>query len=200
MSASTVSSCVTCDWWICFSHTAVLANDTVIGDPLFKAAVWLEEERRTSNLCYQIHGEPNQVFSLVSDECVAVNARYVSMNNPNDGNIINEIGIVAAGTSNSCFNITVRLNNGTCQASRTASDGSGDTSYSSNFDDSFNGIFMRQRMPTRVRISVPNCEQIPLVMWVTCETIGGQEMIRFDISRGVNLRPTSHGLIGGFLL
>ena len=63
--------------------------------------------------------------------------------------------------------------------------------------DSFysNGIRVR-RLLNRVRISVPNCENKNLVMMVTCQN-RPEPMIRFDIMRGLNLKPTSHGLLGG---
>lgn len=154
----------------------------------------MQDERRSTNLCYEIHGARDRVFSLVSDVCVAVNARYAPMNNPDDGNIISEIGIAAVGDNNACHNVTIRLNNGSCQTLRSSA--GGDTVYETNFEDEFDGISLRQRMDRRVRVSVPNCERLPLVMWVTCENVRGQEMIRFDITRGLNLRPTSHGLIG----
>ena len=48
----------------------------------------------------------------------------------------------------------------------------------------------------RVRISVPNCELVDLVMWVMMVEMRGQNMIKFVIMRGVNLTPTSHRLVG----
>ena len=57
------------------------------------------------------------------------------------------------------------------------------------------GVYIRL-YPTRVRISVPNCGNVSLIMWVTCQNVSGQEMIRFNISRGIPLQPTSHGLLG----
>ena len=61
-----------------------------------------------------------------------------------------------------------------------------------------------------MRISVPNCAPTDLVMWVFC-TSGRTEdpytwkyyefdFIRFVVMRGLNLDPTSHGLIGKPLL
>ena len=47
-----------------------------------------------------------------------------------------------------------------------------------------------------MRVSVPNCESVQLVMWIVCEEVRGEEMLKFTITRGVNLRPTSHGLLG----
>ena len=50
---------------------------------------------------------------------------------------------------------------------------------------------------TRVRLNVwrvfvPNCQRPGIVMWVTCMS----NRLRFDVNRGSNLRPTSHGLLG----
>ena len=154
----------------------------------------MPQTNSATNLCYEIHGAANQVFSLVSDSCVAVNAQYAPMNNPDNGNIIREVGIVAVDSTGACHNITVTLTNGECRARRSSNNV--DRVYETSFEDTFNGVSIRQRTLNRVRVSVPNCERVPLVMWVTCENTTGQEMIRFDISRGINLRPTSHGLLG----
>ena len=43
----------------------------------------------------------------------------------------------------------------------------------------------------RVRILAPNCENVMLVMWVICESRNDQDMIKFAIARGVNLRASS---------
>ena len=56
------------------------------------------------------------------------------------------------------------------------------------------GISARKRKLNRVRISIPNCDNVNLVMWVTCER--DPDMIRFQIARGLSLLPTSHGLLG----
>ena len=50
------------------------------------------------------------------------------------------------------------------------------------------------KVRNRARISVPNCGHNRLVMWVTCQAKG---MLRFDLTRGIGLTPTSHGLLGG---
>ena len=42
------------------------------------------------------------------------------------------------------------------------------------------------------RVSVPNCQRLGLVMWISCRP----NRLRFDINRGSNLRPSSHGLLG----
>ena len=155
----------------------------------------MPQTNSATNLCYEIHGAADRVFSLVSDSCVAVNALYAPMNNPEEGNIIRQVGIVAVDSNNACHNVTVTLANGQCSASRSSNNGVV-MNYPNSFEDTFNGVSIRQRTLNRVRVSVPNCERVPLVMWVTCENVTGQEMIRFDISRGINLRPSSHGLLG----
>ena len=62
----------------------------------------------------------------------------------------------------------------------------------------------------RVRIGVPNCQNINLVMWVFCDqgVFAGDPafsepdititvpMIRFVIARGLNIRESAHGLLG----
>ena len=167
----------------CLSTAGIIVNDTIIGDPLYAAPF---QPDRTS-LCYEVHGQPNQFFNLVSDTCTNVNAHYSPMNVPENGNIISQIGVYAVGLAETaCYTVLVNL----------------DCSYEFNGEPvteitRMDGIYVRQ-YPNRVRISVPNCENINLVMWVTCQNLNGQQMIRYDISRGLNLRPTSHGLLGTF--
>ena len=48
----------------------------------------------------------------------------------------------------------------------------------------------------RVRVGVANCNKEGVVIWVMCDVVRGQKMIDFVVSRGANLSPTSHGLLG----
>ena len=171
---------------------AVLRNDTVIGDPLYEAALWFEDESREFDyaLCYEIHGSSNQNFNLISDTCVSVTGLYTAMNNPAAGNIISSMGIRATDSAGSCQNIAVVQNQATGRCELSVN-GLQMTEYQQN------GIGARLRNGgTKVRVSVPNCEQLNLVLVVRCQTVSNQHMIRFDVVRGVNLRPTSHGLLG----
>lgn len=172
---------------------AVLRNDTITGDPLFEAALWVGEKQFNYSLCYEIHGMSNQHFNLLSDLCVSVNAYYTAMNNPANGNIISAIGIRASDDTNTCHNIEITQNDitGICETSI-----NGGPLLSVGGEITMSGVNVKQRMMSRVRVSVPNCERIPLIMWIACENIGGQPMMKFDISRGVNLHPSSHGLLG----
>ena len=118
------------------------------------------------------------------------------MDNPEDGNIIRAVGVRARGLSaNSCHNIRVDLEG--CSATvETPSGDSQSLASMERFEQ--DGISVR-KYPRRVRISAPNCENVMLVMWVVCETRNDQDMIRFVIARGVNLRASSHGLLGRYI-
>ena len=141
------------------------------------------------HLCYEVHGARNTIFNLVSDRCTSVNAHYSEMEPPANGNIISAIGVKAVDQSGRCLEILVNLRT-QCRA----------VIFSLNqtqVTDHFNAFGVSiSKHGKNVRVAVPNCESMPLVMWVHCDRVRNQSMIKFTISRGVNLRPTSHGLLG----
>ena len=177
-------------------------NDTVTGSVLItvllnvgtdtRMLLGLNEGERVS-LCYEIHGEADAYFNLVSDVCVSVNAHYARVRSDLYINVIDRIGIRAVDNASQCHNIMADLNG--CRVF--VDDVEISTSYR------MKGISVR-KYPTPVRIAVPNCEDDDLVMWVFCQTgtfVGGNmtfdaPMIRFVIARGFNLAETSHGLLG----
>lgn len=180
-----------------------MGNDTVIGDPLFTVPLNVENgfdllpSRAKSldgfpNLCYEIHGEHDQHFNLVSDTCTTVNAHYIASSSPDllGWNVISTIGVRAVNQQSRCVNIEVGVENGCVPVISE--------------DGSSSRVFLRyhsagitvSKHRNQVRVSVPNCRNIQLVMWITCQNVSGFPMIRYDITRGINLRPTSHGLIG----
>ena len=180
----------------------ILVNDTVIGDPLFTVPIHVSEDQLQDlnlpglSLCFEIHGQADQWFNLVTDECSSVNARYVQFST--GLNVIDEIGVRAVDTADQCVNIRVDVGNCTADVNDVALDVMGRYSM--------NGVSVR-RYRNRVRISVPNCNDLTLVMWVFCETrtledhadgskVTG-DMIKFVVMRGLNMgnRP-SHGLLG----
>ena len=180
----------------------VRVNDTVTGDPLMtvplnvgngtRMLLGLNENERVS-LCYEVHGEANEHFNLVSDVCVSVNAHYARVRSDVDINIIDRIGVRAVDGASQCHNIRADLNG--CRAFVDGVEIT--TSYR------MGGISVR-KYPTRVRIAVPNCEDHDLVMWVFCQTGTFENgnatfeapMIRYVIARGLNLAETSHGILG----
>ena len=163
-----------------------VANDTVTGDPLFTVPLLGGGE-----LCYDIRGKPGIVLNLVSDKCTSVNADYVAMDVAENGNFIRSIGVRAVGADGNCHNIEMRLAPSGGENPIIVLINSVETSGVIQMD----GIRIRT-YSDRVRISVPNCELISLIMWAAKEEVNGQSMLRFQISRGYNLAPTSHGLIG----
>ena len=130
------------------------------------------------------------MFNLISDRCTSVNALFTAMTPPLTGNIVSNVAITAIDYRGGCINIEVSLQS-QCMPVIYTSDGT--TTSSSRY--SLNGVSVR-RHQHGVRVAVPNCENTPLVLWVLCESIRNTSMIKFVISRGVNLRPTSHGLLG----
>ena len=164
--------------------TALRCNDTITGDPLYEVPVIIDEEGNKLFLCYEVRGQANQHYNLISDTCVSVNALYSPMIIPTEGNIIGKIGVLAQDNDGTCHQIEADLEGCTARVN-----GDVVTMYSQS------GINVRRRT-NRIRIAVPNCETQDLVMWVICEVQRGQPMIKFVVSRGFNLSPTSHGLVG----
>ena len=161
--------------------TGTIVNDSIIGDPLFTVTLPQED----AFMCYEVHGEANRYFNLISDTCISVNAQYSGLVDQPRINMIGEIGIYAkeSGSSGGCVEIRIRYSG--CSGSV-----NGDavtTTYQSK------GISVRA-YPKRWRVSVPNCGSTQVVMWVFCKD--PPEMLRFHIARGNNLSPTSHGLLG----
>jgi len=145
------------------------------------------------SLCYEVHGIAGRHFNLISDECISVNGHYASAGPL--FNVIGSIAVRAVDQTGQCRNISVNAEG--CSAS--VDDTNIDAMYR------VAGISVR-RYPNRVRIAVPNCANIDLVMWVICQngTFFGLnesesftvQMIKFVITRGFNLQERSHGIIG----
>ena len=149
------------------------------------------------SLCYEIHGEGGHWFNFVTDQCTTVNAQYSALS-PRL-NVVDKIGVRTIDDSGECVNILVNVDQ--CAASVN------DASLGLMERYSSGGVNVR-RYSNRVRISVPNCNDLTLVMWVICErrtvdnpdvpgtTITG-DMIKFVVMRGLNTNNSNaHGLIG----
>lgn len=185
---------------ICTDET--LVNDTVIGDPLIMVPILasnnniLNELNATRlSLCYEIHGHDDEIYNLVTSKCVSINAHY-------DGftdylNAIDQIGVRAVDNDGFCKNIQVNVMN--CLVSVNG------VAVSTHF--SSGGITVN-KSSNNVHVSVPNCDELSLVMWISCETQtiedpfgNGNEvtgdMLKFTVSRGLNFgHRLSHGLLG----
>ena len=180
---------------------ALFVNDTLTGDPLMTVPILTDPNIQSiddvPSLCYEVHGEAGAYFNLISDGCTSVNAFYEEAVTPSpniDLNVVTQIGVRAVGESGDCWDIQVGLDGCTATVN-------GDGPPSGSFD----GIRVKQ-YASRVRISVPNCADNKLVMWVFCRK--GQvedpvtwvyynvSFIRFVVMRGLNLDESSHGIIG----
>ena len=145
-------------------------------------------------MCYEVHGQSDTFFNLISDNCVSVNAYYVAAENPQK-NVIKEIGVVATDRANRCHYVNVSVTeNGTCEAIV-------DWEELVNSSAVIHGVAVKHRIKL-VRIDAPNCGlgSEYLVMWVHCQKLMvrtmPQTMIKFTINRGLCQRPSAHGLIG----
>jgi hypothetical protein len=180
-----------------------VVNDTIVGDPLFTVPILVPEQQLAAlnltkvSLCYEIHGSSDQWFNLVTDECATVNAQYVALTE--SLNIIDEVGVRAVDNADQCVNIRVNVNQCTADVNGVP------LGLMERY--SMNGINVK-RYNNRVRISVPNCNELTLVMWVICEMHvidnpddPGNElpanMIKFVVMRGLNFgHRAAHGLLG----
>ncbi len=190
-----------------------IVNDTVSGDPLFsvplnvpdKTSIMNIGERDPINLCFEVHGQNDVYFNLVSDACVSVNARYARVLPNEDINIVDFIHVRATDTRGDCVNIEISLapsfSSNRCRVKVNGRIG----------NYRFDGITVEGlRFRNRVRIVVPNCAGISLVMWVSCLNTTFQSRastdenkiifhainMRFTIARGLDLAERSHGLLG----
>ena len=147
-------------------------------------------------MCYQVSGQDNRYLNLISDVCVSVNAHYVLAKDPSR-QVIKAIGVVATDRKNTCHYIQVVVND----AGRCVAQVDGQALISNGTE--FIGVSVHHKH-SLVKISVPNCSppKQQLVMWIHCHLIlvsnVEQSLIRFIINRGLQQRPTAHGLIGEF--
>ena len=178
-------------------------NDTVIGDPLLTVPINVPNITAFGyddvSLCYEIHGEANTIFNLVTDACISVSAHYINITA--DLNIINQIGIRAVDKDGQCKNIQVDLEE--CRVSINGGELTNAKYFSA-------GLMVRKggRQGDRVRVRVPNCNELPVVMYIICQrdadlenTLIGDmvkaDMIKFEVTRGLNVgHSNAHGLIG----
>ena len=175
-----------------------IKNDTIVGDPLFTVPLDFPStgliQGDTPHLCFEVHGARETMFNLISDRCTSVNALFTAMTPPNTGNIISTVAIRAIDDRGNCIDVEITLR-GQCVPVIQGSEGGMVVTTTSGY--SRYGVSVR-RHAQGVRVAVPNCENTPLVLWVLCQETRNESMIKFVISRGVNLRPSSHGLLGMF--
>ena len=154
----------------------------MIADPQFTVTL---PNDGTHSLCYEVHGDAGKFFNLVSDTCLSVNAYFTSM--PDTiMNRMSRIGIHAVPVGiTGC--VDIEIEHLTCSAMLNG------VAVNESVTTIIGGIRLR-KMGNSWRVSVPNCElpRPSVVMRVTCMPT----RLRFDVTRGSNLHPSSHGLLG----
>ena len=145
-------------------------------------------------MCYEVQGQRDSYFNLISDCCTSVNAHYVAASDPAE-TVIKVIGVVATDRGNETHYIKVEVNSkGFCEAQM-------DGQALVNNGTEIMGVSVHHENKL-VTISVPNCSppNEQLVMWVYCQILlirsNLQTMIKYIINRSLQQRPTAHGLIG----
>ena len=157
--------------------------DTVIGDPLFTVPFGVEIPQQ--HLCYEIRGIKDMYFNFISDSCVSVNAHYAERILASEStplHVMDEIAIRAVNNAKQCTNILIDRTNCTTSVDNSVINAAYDVS----------GIRVIPRGNTVV-ITVPNCNDTDLEMEIECEE---GDRLRFEVTRGINLREESHGLVG----
>ena len=164
----------------------------MIGDPLFTVPVEVPHNLRDKvstkrfGLCYEVHGTHNEMYNLVSDYCVSVNTRLTLATNPEVGNIMSEIAILAVDDEGLCHHIHIEL-----------------YSRSVTFDGETvtapaiaNGVTAKWISTTKLRVAVPNCNKDKVIFLIGFDKMNHAEMLRFTIAKGTGLSQLSHGLMG----
>lgn len=167
-----------------------LTESTVLTAPLL-----LDEEiqnelgRNNISLCYQVHGRPRKFFSLISDACVSVNVRYRRQTGSPSAMYVSDVGIIGIDDNDTC--VRVELNANGCTAK--VNDEILLTSYE------LNGLSVT-KLTDGVRMSLPNCEFRDIIITALCRplTTTAQTSLELSLSRMLNFRATSHGLLGQF--
>ena len=117
---------------------------------------------------------------------------YADLNDGLNVNVIKKIGVKAVNDDNKCVEILVDREQCSVNVDGT---NLGMERYSS-------GNINVRRYSKRARISVPNCNNINLIMWVICEnrTVPSSNvpgyMLKFVVLRGLNYGRRAHGLLG----
>ena len=168
-------------------------NDTIVADPVYAVplkivAGAIPGTNGDVSLCYEIHGDADKWFNLISDTCLSVNARYSECMFPGGdiGHHIDKLGILAVSSTSQCREVMVSMVEGVCSATV-------DGSSTEMLDE--DGLVVTKRR-NHVRISAPNCNNQMVIIWVKCENFSTFDMMRIVVHRGFNLNPTSHGFLG----
>lgn len=139
------------------------------------------------SLCFEIHGQNDKYFNLISDSCLSVNAHYSQSNQDPQINIIDEIAILLTDYVGEKVNISVKKE---CNVQI------GDTSIEENVNH--NGVEIFHQSSSLVSIFSGNhyCGKEGVLMTISCES-GDNEGLQVSVFHGLN--DTAHGLLGEYI-
>ena len=149
------------------------------------------------SLCYEIHGYKDETYNFISDECTQVTAHYHESPNPDvdlatgtnrNFHSVDQIHITAVNNRQQCVSISVTLENNICSTSVSGSPLVGNYTH--------HGIIVKQISINTTEVSVPNGADNKLVMYIKCKNLHRIPFVELRVVRGLNLRESSHGLIG----
>ena len=177
----------------CLIFLGLVGDDLETDETLFAVPLYtpFESKAHSYSLCYEIHGKKDVTYNFISDECTQVTAHYRELPNPDPEytrplHLVDQINITTVNNRQQCVSISVTLENFTCSTLVGGSVG--------NYIQ--HGISVRQ-MADYTRVSVPNCADNRLIMNVICRTLTANVLyLELRVTRGLNLRETSHGIIG----
>lgn len=180
-------------------HVHVFAGltgeDLETGDPMFVVPLYtpLTNQPHTYSLCYEIHGEKDETYNFISDECTQVQAHYYEATSSDTHvqrpfHAVDHITVTAVNNMQQCVRVTVSLTPSSCSTLLSGSMLIGN--YLSH------GVSVR-KLANGTRISVPNCADNRLIMNIFCRNLDTlAPYLEFTVVRGLNLKESSHGLIG----
>lgn len=174
-------------------------TDVVVGDPVFFASLTLSESsvlEEPLGLCFQIHGEEETNYNLLTTPCTSVTGRWTAVTSTL--NVITSIS-VSVVSDEECTSVHVNLDSCTVIMD-------GDIVVGSNGNYTISaGVSVSRMDDSLVEISVPNCEEA-LVLRVLCETRRvfdhetkkhrDVDMLKFSVTRSVPGAVPAHGLFG----
>lgn len=171
-----------------------VSDDMVMTVPLDINPLQIGVSANTLSLCYQVHGEEDKFYNLLSDDCVSVNA-HVSQPYA-DRHIIDKIGIRAVGNNETCYDISIERQN--CAVSINNQS----LQINTRFQEEGIKVFIESLMeiPT-IHVSVPNCGK-PTIdhMFISCTEYTVRDtpidILQFGSTRGKSQVQPPHGLIG----
>jgi hypothetical protein len=164
-------------------------TDAIVAGSLYSVVV--QTAPKTLSLCYEISGEPDTVYSLVSHDCVAVNAHYVAAKfGKQDLKVIDRIGLTSKA-GDIIRKVAVDATN--CSMSV-------DGHVQDTFDNAVDEFSMRKNRAL-MEFILPTCGEAGFILWVECANGPPPTQaayLKIFIDRTIAPPTPAKGLIGQF--